>query len=67
MMLKAFGLAIMQTICLIIAGVVHRVLVRYFNLPINNAPIYWGALVALFFLISFVALLIYNPRSARVS
>ncbi|GGD84540.1 bacteriocin-like WGxF protein [Paenibacillus nasutitermitis] len=61
-MIRALGFSIVNCLLFIVAGIIHRIMVRYFGLPIKDVLVYWGAFAGIFFLVSFIALLIFNPK-----
>jgi hypothetical protein len=64
-MIRALGFSFVNCLLFIVTGIIHRIVIRYFNLPINNAPVYWGVFIGIFFLVSLVVLLIFNPKRSR--
>ncbi|GIO24597.1 bacteriocin-like WGxF protein [Oceanobacillus sp. J11TS1] len=59
--MKAISNVILNCIILVIALVVHRLVIRFFDLPINNTLFYWGSLIVLFGVINVFIVLIITP------
>lgn len=60
--MKALGIALLNCFILVISLLAHRILVRSFNLPINDALFYWGLLIAIFGINSLIFALILSSE-----
>lgn len=59
----ALGLSVVNCIVFVISGIVHRIVVRRFHLPIDNLLIYWGVFASIILVISLLVLLVFKPKS----
>lgn len=61
-MIRSLGISIVNCLLFIIAGIIHRIVLRRFNLPIKNVIIYWGVFIGIFFLITLLVLLVFRQK-----
>ncbi|BEV40937.1 bacteriocin-like WGxF protein [Bacillus stercoris] len=55
-----FIFALYTSILLIIAGIVHRIIFRVFNLPFDSTILFWGGFVVIYFILALVTSLLFK-------
>ncbi|WP_223068723.1 bacteriocin-like WGxF protein [Paenibacillus caui] len=61
-MIRSLLLSFVNCLLFIVAGVIHRIVLRRFQLPINNVAIYWGTFIGIFFIISLLFMLLFRSK-----
>ncbi|GIO25046.1 bacteriocin-like WGxF protein [Oceanobacillus sp. J11TS1] len=59
--MRAISNTILNCFILTISIVVHRLIIRFFDLPINNSLIYWVSFVVIFGVFNLFIALIITP------
>lgn len=60
--MKALLITLLNCFILVVSFVFHRLMIRFFNLPIDNFVVYWGSLIIIFGVINLVTTLIITPK-----
>ncbi|MFB5198577.1 bacteriocin-like WGxF protein [Neobacillus sp. KR4-4] len=62
LMIKTITSAFVNCLLFVLAGIIHRVIFRYYSLPFDNIVLYWGLFIGIFFILNiFSNLLFYKP------
>lgn len=60
--MKSLATALINCIILVVSLVIHRIIIRFLNLPVDNSLVYWGSLIVIFGIINLVVVLVIAPR-----
>ncbi|MCD7911084.1 bacteriocin-like WGxF protein [Bacillus velezensis] len=63
--MKHIIFALSASILVIIAGVVHRIIFRMFGLPFDQAVIFWGGFVVVYFVLALLSSLIFRSVGSK--
>lgn len=60
--MKALSVTLLNCFILVVSLAFHRLIIRLFNLPIDDFVVYWGSLIIIFGVINLVTALIMSPK-----
>ncbi|MFA1782340.1 bacteriocin-like WGxF protein [Bacillus velezensis] len=58
--MKHITFALSTSVLIIITGIVHRVIFRMFGLPFDQAIIFWGGFVVVYFVLALLSSLLFR-------
>lgn len=63
--MKHIGIALLNGLLIVVTGVIHRVALRFFNLPYDNVFVFWGLFIGIMFILTLIISLIFSSPSTE--